>query len=140
MKKTKPDTVKLLSMPKPDFDTWMEYSRETLNMCTSPSSSQGLLVELIRDTKYYKKGRQGIARPFNPYDIYNLIEKYNKEMDWIIQGLPNLSNAFDFFPYVTKDGKKVVGVGHSHITRFDFKIISTKKYKKMKPIQLELGL
>lgn len=133
-------SMKMLPMPEPDFETWMKYSRETLNMCTSPSSSQGLLVELIRDTRHYKKGRQGIARPFNPYDIYNLTKKYNEEMNWNIQGLPSLSNAFDFFPYVTKEGKKIVGVGHSHITRFDFKIISTRKYKKIQPVQLELAL
>lgn len=134
--------MKALPMPKLDFETYLKYSRERLNMCASPSATQGLLVELTRDIGVpgYTKGRQGIARPFNPLDIFDLIKKYNDEMDFNIRGLPSLSEAFDFFPYVTKDGKRVVSMFHTHITRFDFKIISTRKYKKIQPVQLTLVL
>ncbi len=133
--------MKLLLMPELDFETYLKYSRERLDMCNSPSSTQGLLVELTRDIGVpgYTKGSQGIARPFNALDIYDLIKKYNMEIKFKIQGLPDLSDAFDFFPYVTKDGKRVVSIFHTHITRFDFKVISTRKYRKIQPVQLNFN-
>lgn len=133
--------MKLLPMPELDFETYLKYSRERLNMCSSPSSSQGLFVELIRDIGVpgYTKGSQGIARPFNPLDIYDMIKKYNMGIKFKIQGLPNLLDAFDFFPYVTKDGKRVVSMFHAHITRFDFKVIGTRKYRKIQPVQLNFN-
>lgn len=138
--------MKMLPMPALDFETYLKYSREILNMCASPSSTQGLLVELTRDIGVLgcTKGSHGIARPFNPLDIYQLINKYNdriqdsykvyktknKHRNITTNDLPDLSEAFDFFPYVTKDGKKVVSMFHTHITRFDFKIISGENSKK----------
>lgn len=110
---------KALPMHELSFKEQQECWDEILNMCNAPSKKYGIEVEITRDCAV-KKGLTGIARPFNAVDIYNLIDDYHNGLFKKEYGLINLSEAFDFFHYIYKDGKRQISVMHSHITRFDF--------------------
>lgn len=125
--------LKALPMADPaklDWKKSREYWSEILDMCHSPSRKYDEVV-LIRDIGEpgYVKGSRGIARPFNPVDIYNLQEDYYYVMESGSKcrcRLRNMSEAFEFFPIVNKDGRKVVSMFHTSITRFDFKVVKRK--------------
>lgn len=131
----------MLPMPEPKGDEYENGWSEILRMCASPSISQGIVVELTRTTiNGIKKGTQGVARPFNSVDMWNAQERRLLDLSnpkWTLQ---ESYQTHDFFPFYYKDGKRNVSMYHSRISRFDFKVINTSKYKKTQPIQLQLSL
>jgi hypothetical protein len=94
-----------------------------MNMLGSPSKSQGIKVILTRNVSCYKKGQVGIARKFNPVDIFQNIKSYNEAIFWNGK-LPDLNHSYDFHPIVTHNDKKIVSVWHTHISVFDFEEIN----------------
>lgn len=131
----------MLPMPKPKGNEYEKGWSEILRMCSSPSTSQGIIVELTRTTMAgIKKGTQGVARPFNSVDMYRRQEDRLRDLKNPKYSLQESYLTHDFFPFYYKDGKKNVSMYHSYISRFDFKVISTSKYKKIQPIQLQLSL
>ncbi len=117
--------MKALPMPTLSFNESQKYWSEILKMCTSPSKSQGILSEFRRDVKvgdtYFKKGTKGLARPFNPVDIFNNQKRYNRELNDKIMGTPSLMNSYDFFFMRTKEGKEYVSTIHTHVSEFDIR-------------------
>ncbi|MCW0484087.1 hypothetical protein [Gaoshiqia sediminis] len=120
--------MKALPMPDvfaTDREHYFECWKDILSMCQSPSKRFGIEVVLIRDRGPIKAGTKGIARPFNAVDIHRQLKDYNDEMKYKIMGLPDLSRAFDFYPYYEKDGRKAISLHHTHISQFDCKATKT---------------